>query len=146
MVVEKWWKVMTLQLFVAGLALGMGQGTQAVAQEAVVLSSGKAEFQHYCATCHGESGRGDGPMATLWKKQPADLTRLTKKNDGQFPFWGVYKTIDGREQVMAHGTRSMPVWGAHFLVEEGGAPLDEHTVLGRILSLVYYIESIQQKQ
>jgi len=30
-------------------------------------------------------------------------------------------------------------------MQEGGAPLDEHTVLGRILALVYYVESLQTK-
>jgi hypothetical protein len=84
-------------------------------------------------------------MAEMLKKQPADLTQLTKKNNGQYPFWRVYRTIDGREEVMAHGSRTMPIWGAHFLIEEGGRPLDDNLVLGRILSLVYYLESIQEK-
>jgi hypothetical protein len=84
-------------------------------------------------------------MADLLKKPPANLTVLSKKNNGQFPFWRVYRTIDGREEIMAHGTRAMPIWGSHFLMQEGGAPLDEHTVLGRILALVYYVESIQEK-
>jgi hypothetical protein len=84
-------------------------------------------------------------MSDLWKKPPADLTQLSKKNNGQFPFWRVYRTIDGREEVVAHGPRAMPVWGARFLMQEGGAPLDEHAVLGRILALVYYVESLQER-
>jgi hypothetical protein len=84
-------------------------------------------------------------MADLLKKAPANLTQLSEKNGGQYPFWRVYRTIDGREEVMAHGPRTMPIWGARFLSEEGGAPLDEHTVLGRILALVYYVESLQKK-
>jgi mono/diheme cytochrome c family protein len=142
---NKKWRSALFCVLVAVPMLGVGSMAKAIAQEQVVLSSGKLEFQSYCATCHGEKGRGDGPMAELWKTQPADLTQLSKKRNGQFPFWRVYRQIDGREEMMAHGTRAMPVWGAHFLIEEGGAPLDEHTVLGRILSLVYYIESIQEK-
>jgi hypothetical protein len=84
-------------------------------------------------------------MSELWKKPPADLTLLSRKHNGQFPFWRVYHTIDGREEVIEHGSRAMPIWGAHFLMQEGGAPLDEHTVLGRILALVYYVESLQAK-
>jgi hypothetical protein len=84
-------------------------------------------------------------MSELWKKPPADLTQLSKKNNGQFPFWRVYRTIDGREEVVAHGPRAMPIWGARFLMQEGGAPLDEHVVLGRILALVYYVESLQER-
>jgi mono/diheme cytochrome c family protein len=135
--------------FLYGIVLAM-LGTSvlpdhSVAQEQVVLTSGKKEFQQYCATCHGPEGKGDGPMAELLKKRPADLTHLRDKNSGQFPFWRVYRTIDGREEVMAHGTRTMPVWGSHFLIEEGGSSLDEERVLGRILALVYYLESLQVK-
>lgn len=116
-----------------------------LAQDQVVLTNGQREFQYYCAVCHGKEAKGNGPMAEMLKKQPADLTQLTKKNKGQYPFWRVYRTIDGREEVMAHGPRTMPVWGAHFLTEEGGRPLDDNLVLGRILSLVYYLESLQEK-
>jgi hypothetical protein len=84
-------------------------------------------------------------MSDLWKKPPADLTQLRKKNDGQYPFWRVYRVIDGREEVVSHGPRAMPVWGSRFLSREGGSPLDEHAVLGRILALVYYVESLQEK-
>jgi mono/diheme cytochrome c family protein len=127
------------------LAVGISNVPLATAQEQVVLTSGKLEYQQYCTSCHGKDGKGGGPMADLWKNPPADLTQLSKKNKGQFPFWRVYRTIDGREEVVAHGLRAMPIWGSRFLMEEGGSPLDEHTVLGRILALVYYVESLQQK-
>jgi len=117
--------------------------SRGLAQE-VVLTSGKLEYQQYCAICHGKEGKGDGSMAELLKTKPADLTQLRKER-GQFPFWRAYRTIDGREAVMAHGTRAMPIWGSHFLIEEGGGPLDDQRVMGRILALVYYLESIQTK-
>jgi mono/diheme cytochrome c family protein len=121
-----------------------GPAGVATAQE-VVLTSGQLEYQQYCASCHGHDGKGKGAMADLLRAVPADLTQLKKKNGGQFPFWRIYGNIDGREEVMAHGTRTMPVWGAHFLTEAGGQPLDEQRVIGRILALVYYLESIQEK-
>ena len=110
-----------------------------------MITNGYHEYHQYCTVCHGKEGKGTGPMAEMLKQQPSDLTRLTKKNGGQYPFWRVYRTIDGRDEVMAHGPRPMPLWGAHFLIEEGGQPLDNNLVLGRILSLVYYLESIQEK-
>jgi mono/diheme cytochrome c family protein len=116
-----------------------------LAQEEVVLTKGKQEYQTYCASCHGEGGKGDGPMTSILTIAPADLTQLRKKNDGEFPFWRVYKVIDGRDMVRGHGARNMPVWGAHFLMEEGGSYLDEDRVIGRILGLVYYLQSIQEK-
>ena len=129
-------------VFLPLICLFPGRG---LAQDQVVLTNGQREYQQYCSVCHGKEGKGDGPMANLLKKQPPNLTQLTKKNNGQYPFWRVYRTIDGRDEVMAHGSRTMPIWGAHFLVQEGGKPLDDNLVLGRILSLVYYLESIQQK-
>ena len=120
----------------------LGHSRVVTAQE-VVLTSGQLEYHNYCASCHGHDGKGKGAMADLLRAVPADLTQLTKKSGGQFPFWRIYGTIDGREAVMAHGSRTMPVWGAHFLTEAGGQPLDEQRVIGRILALVYYLESIQ---
>ncbi|HEV8717739.1 MAG TPA: c-type cytochrome [Candidatus Binatia bacterium] len=134
-----------LMMFV-GMALLCVQPHRSLAQEQAVLTNGQREYQHSCAVCHGQEGRGNGPMAELLKKAPPDLTQLRKKNGGQFPFWRVYRMVDGRAEVMAHGPRTMPVWGAHFLSEAGGGPLDEDRVLGRILSLVYYLESLQDKQ
>jgi mono/diheme cytochrome c family protein len=70
---------------------------------------GKSEFQSSCATCHGIDGEGKGPLSTQLKVLPADLTVLTKKNNGVFPFETVYEVIDGRKEVAAHGTRDMPI-------------------------------------
>ena len=139
------WKHMIVSGTIALLTVYLGNPYRVAAQEQVVLTSGKLEYQDYCAACHGPAGKGNGPMSELWKKPPADLTQLSKKNNGQYPFWRVYRTIDGREEVVAHGPRAMPVWGARFLMQEGGAPLDEHAVLGRILALVYYVESLQER-
>ena len=79
--------------------------------------------------------------------KPADLTQLQKNNKGEFPFWRVYRAIDGRELVRGHGSREMPLWGFVFQVEEGanGSTDKQDLVRGRIWQLVYYLESIQEK-
>ena len=115
------------------------------AQDEGVLANGKSEFLRHCASCHGVSATGNGALAAFLTIKPADLTQLSQKNSGQFPFWRVYSVIDGREEVMAHGSRRMPVWGSEFLLEEGAQPQAEDHVLGRILSLVYFIQSLQDK-
>ena len=56
-------------------------------EEEAVIAGGKTEYQHYCATCHGTEGKGDGPTASLLKVKPADLTQLSKKYNDTFPFW-----------------------------------------------------------
>jgi mono/diheme cytochrome c family protein len=57
--------------------------------------SGRALYTDYCVTCHGASGRGDGPAAAALGKAPADLTGLSARNDGTFPTAHVMSVIDG---------------------------------------------------
>ena len=118
-------------------------GAQTAAQE--VAGAGKPAFELYCATCHGRDAKGGGPASNLLTVKPADLTMIRKKNDGTFPFWRVYGTIDGREDIKGHGTREMPIWGAEFRAQAGSSPVAQSQVRGRILELVYYLESIQAK-
>ena len=72
---------------------------------------GAALFLSLCASCHGELGRGDGPVASLLVNPPPDLTLITQRNNGFFPATEVERIIDGRTGRAAHGTRNMPVWG-----------------------------------
>jgi mono/diheme cytochrome c family protein len=115
------------------------------AQEMEVISGGEIEYQNYCAVCHGVDGRGYGIMGKFLTVQPSDLTQLAKKNTGRFPFWQVYRTIDGREEVRGHGTRDMPVWGARFRADAKGDDAGSRSqIAGRILSLVFYLQHIQE--
>lgn len=117
------------------------------AQEDEIIAGGKTRYQQYCANCHGPAGKGDGEMAALFIFKPADLTQLKKKNNGEFPFWRVYRAIDGREIIRGHGTREMPLWGFVFQAEESANDpyFSEDAVRGRIWQLVYFLESIQEK-
>ena len=76
---------------------------------------------------------------------PPNLTRLSKKYGDRFPFWPIYRIIDGRDEVRGHGTRTMPIWGARFRAEAGGNdPGAKSQAAGRILSLVFYLQHIQE--
>lgn len=116
-------------------------------QEDEIIAGGRGKYEQYCAACHGPLAKGDGPLTKLLTVKPADLTQLSKRNHGQFPFWRVYRTIDGREAVGGHGSREMPLWGSIFQVEESAtqAPYQADIVRGRIWQLVYFLESIQEK-
>jgi mono/diheme cytochrome c family protein len=44
-------------------------------------SQGKALFSHYCATCHGDAGQGDGQNAYNLTPPPPDLTEPKRTSD-----------------------------------------------------------------
>ena len=131
-----------------GLLLFLGLWLAAVpgwAQEQEVAAAGKPAYDHHCAVCHGREGKGDGVAANFLTVKPADVTQLSTKNGGQFPFWKIYRVIDGREKITGHGTRDMPIWGAVFRSETTSNSAAQTQVRGRILELVYYLQAIQAK-
>ena len=110
-------------------------------------SYGEAEFRDSCAVCHGPTGRGDGPLAEELQTRPADLTRLTERNHGEFPYHRVFAVIDGRYIVSGHGERDMPVWGRQFLdddVKVYGPNGGEIVTTERIHELATYVQSLQR--
>lgn len=122
-------------------------GEPAIGQLKEIVDRGKQEYLAHCATCHGQGGKGDGPGAQHLRKKPPDLTMISKRYYGDFPFWHIYRVVDGRADVELHGPRTMPVWGDWFREEQGsegpGAWID--LARGRIWRLVVYLESIQNK-
>ena len=120
----------------------------AVAQQEDIVAVGHQEFRHACAVCHGLGGTGESVMTTLnlLTVRPPDLTQLSTKHQGAFPFWQMYRIIDGREEVKGHGTRDMPIWGQVFRHPHDSTRVEDTAVIGRILALVYYLQSIQAKQ
>lgn len=79
-----------------------------------LAAKGERSFKTYCGACHGKTAKGDGPLAKDLKVTPADLTKLSEKNGGTFPFLMVVSTIDHGRSVRGHGTEDMPAWGAAF--------------------------------
>lgn len=105
-------------------------------------ASGRQMFEAYCASCHGMSGKGDGPAAGALKSVPADLTALSKKNGGKFPADRVSSILRGQATVTAHGNLDMPVWGPVFWHMSQGHEAEVHQ---RVANLTRYIESLQAK-
>lgn len=111
---------------------------------------GKQEFMRSCAVCHGENAKGDGLMTGMLLVNPPDLTSIAKRHGGKFPAAWVYRIIDGRNEIRPHGSEEMPIWGDRYRADAlRGLPLPlnvsaDAVVHGRILSLVYYLELIQE--
>ncbi len=135
-------RILVAMATVCLLSVTQGEGS---AQE---MSYGQAEYLSSCAVCHGETGKGDGPLVDELMKRPADLTRLSERNGGSFPYWRVLAVIDGRYVVPGHGEREMPVWGRQFLEGDaelygpkGGAIVTDE----RIQQLATYVQSLQRR-
>ena len=94
------------------------------------IAQGREIFLNYCASCHGIDATGNGPVAPALKKQPSNLTSITKKY-GKFPTTKIRATITGEASLPVHGEKQMPVWGGIINEPE-------------LANLVKYLESIQK--
>ncbi len=110
---------------------------------------GKREYVSNCANCHGMDGKGNGPYSDLLKKSPPNLTTLSKNNGGIFPMDRLYQSITG-DNIKAHGSRDMPIWGMEYRVEAANrymeSPYDPDAyVRVRVLALLEYLYRLQIK-
>jgi len=122
------------------LLLASCQTTSSERSVAPYKYSGVRLYQVFCSSCHGLTGRGDGPVEPLFRGGVPDLTHIAKRNGGTFSTARVRSAIDGRAQFLAHGAGNMPVWGFEF--NEGGASSRQHSD-EMIDRLVAHLESIQ---
>ena len=127
-------------LVIPGLltVLLLGTAMQEKRPDAAAAAVGRQSFTTYCASCHGKQAKGDGPLAEHLRMAPADLTRISERNGGEFPFEMVRKIIDGREDVPGHGSKDMPVWGDAFKTTD-----TEEQAQERINQLTHFLWSIQ---
>ncbi len=80
------------------------------AARAADAAAGKATFTTNCVTCHGESGKGDGPVGAALTPPPRDFTK------GDFKF---DTDKDGKTGTDADLKNVVQKGGAAF----GGSPL-----------------------
>ena len=127
----------------SGMALSLDKALQ--------TEIGNKEYTRSCAACHGASGKGDGPVAAVLSTSLPNLTTISQRNKGMFPTTKIYQLIDGEGSLGPHGSKEMPVWGDRYRADAigqmAGVPHDlspEVIAHGRILSLVYYLETMQK--
>ena len=110
--------------------------------QARIPIDGARIFQRQCATCHGTDGRGHGPASSTLKHKPANLTLISQRNGGKFPYQRVKETIEGKEPGwLALGNREMPIYGPIFHEVESDQDWGEV----RLEAITKQVESIQRK-
>ena len=72
-----------------------------VKADAASIGRGKTVYMAECASCHGNSGRGDGPSAKDLEKSPGDMTKLGSQSDGAL-FW---KITEGKKPMASFATK-----------------------------------------
>ena len=87
--------------------------TNPVPADAASLAAGKKAFADYCAACHGDAGKGDGPMAGFTgDPAPSDLTDAEWKHgssDGEI-FVVIRDGIDGTGMKDFKDMKPAEIW------------------------------------
>jgi mono/diheme cytochrome c family protein len=126
------------------VAVGIGSAQTVVKQvpaKPTVSVNGKVLYHDYCAVCHGQDGKGNGPAASALKPVPSDLTMIARNNNGRFPDEKVLAILKGEANVTAHGSKDMPMWGAIF----NNMTSNPSMAQTRIHALLQFVEGMQAK-
>jgi mono/diheme cytochrome c family protein len=134
-------RTVLVSVFVAAL-WSLPSSAQAPRAEPEEQADGGQLFKTWCASCHGLTAQGNGPLAPMMKAPVPDLTVIAGKNGGLFPSARVARIVDGRD-VVSHGDPEMPIWGTAFKSTKDG--YSEASVRARIDAVVRYLESIQKR-
>jgi mono/diheme cytochrome c family protein len=95
-----------------------------VASSDAVLKKARTNYEDQCSVCHGDRGKGDGPMASTFDPKPANLAdrkSMAEMTDGEI-YW-----------IITQGKQAMPPfdttlsenerWGlVHLLRNMSGSP------------------------
>ena len=130
-----------LALFAICIAGGARSATVDETLPPNYIPSGKLMYQQHCATCHGADAKGNGPLASLLKTPPADLTMLAKRHAGKFPREYVSSVLEFGPGPTGHGSSDMPAWGPIFRYYD---KQNERAVQQRIRNLCDYLASLQE--
>jgi mono/diheme cytochrome c family protein len=104
--------------------------------------SGLQLYKNYCAVCHGNDLKGNGPISPDFKNPPPDLTTLAQRHEGKFPDAYVEDVLRNGVKTPTQQKTEMPTWGPIFASIPG---TDPELVSIRIVNLTTYIKSMQAR-
>ncbi len=108
-------------------------------------SAGETLFVENCVSCHGATGRGDGPIAQKLNTAPPDLTKISARNDGVWPMLEVMSIIDGYSRNILP-REDMPVFESFLdneMVEFDTGNGVDVLVPSKLVEIVKYLEALQ---
>jgi mono/diheme cytochrome c family protein len=132
--------VLLSALLVIACVAGAGLAVDQSQLPPTYMPSGEQTYKQYCAACHGANAKGNGPLASLLKTPPSDLTTLAKRHLGKFPYDYVSSVLEFGPGLSAHGSSDMPTWGPIFRYFD---KQNERVVQQRIKNLCNYLASLQ---
>jgi mono/diheme cytochrome c family protein len=136
------WSMLFLSLVLLPAVLLPAARKQDKTSSARNTVEGAKIFQYHFAACHGTDGRGHGPASVALKHPVPDLTLISQRSGGKFPYQRVKGVIEGNEPgLVAHGDREMPIWGPIFHEVESDQDWGEV----RLDAITKHMASIQQK-
>ena len=138
--------VIRLIPIVVSMVLLFGAEPVRAADADYLTRSGRELFGNFCASCHGDAGRGNGRVAQTFPNGVPDLSLIARRHDGVFPRELVERIIDGRHVLAAHGTRTMPVWGEVLSYTNLGDPEAERAARIAMGRLADYLSLLQRSQ
>lgn len=78
---------------------------------AETIQAGEQLFLLNCASCHGDTGKGDGPVSSALTPKPSDLALVASSVDDAYLYWRI---AEGGAGVRS----SMPAWKSILTEEE----------------------------
>lgn len=113
------------------------------------VPTGAEDFATYCSACHGMSGKGDGGIAVELDRKPADLTRLSARNGGEFPgtevmakIWGYTGVAPGRQDSASPMPEFGPLLQGNLVPYDGGDGIATPTPV-RLVQIAEYLRLLQ---
>lgn len=83
----------TLAVLIVGVAVLLAAMVHAQSVSPAAAATGKRLFYTYCAPCHGNDARGNGPMASFSAAPVSDLTLLRQRYHGSIPYGEVWRSL-----------------------------------------------------
>ena len=103
--------------------------------------AGKEMYVSYCASCHGEDGKGTGLAAPALSRPVPNLSLLSAYNAGRYPRYRVFTALSKFGESHQAGTKwEMPDWHKAFVSLNPSCPMLADL---RARNINDYVESLQ---